>query len=369
MASDFYQMVVPVDNFFLKGLADLQVGRVMFRTTSAVLPGMKDHIPKAMAASPYSPKQRRELTKTFDETITRAYGGAPTCGIVTIMTNLTELRAQIKSTQDYLEELPNVQAGSLSQGERAQLQRMAQNTHIDQSQQQDSEQDRLLEVAEASVEDALDLMRCYTHILFGRDARAYIGLWGSVPSQTRPAFGSNAIGDYTLRLQRVGKFFEFDMTPPRLATLQREHAFNELNGALGKEADARSGLEGVVIGAMWRLARGVVAADPAEKFLNLVIALESLMIEKNERGSKFDKMSSRLATFMENDASKRPPLAAWARGIYTRRNEHAHAAAREAPVQEVIQLEAYAVGAFLKLAKNFGTWQDHSDFIRWVGTT
>ena len=172
-----------------------------------------------------------------------------------------------------------------------------------------------------------------------------------------------------LRIDRVGKFFEFDLTRAHLETIRKQGAFDILSGVLAKTESARTGLEAVVVKSMWRLARGVVSSDPAEKFLNLAIALESMMIETTERGTKFDKMSRRLAAFIEVDAGKRPPLDAWARTVYSRRNEHVHAAAREAPLEQVLKLEGYTLAAFIKMAQQFSTWNTHMEFVAWADAT
>ena len=171
MPSVPYQTFVPVANLFLKNMEELQIGRVKFVPMQAALPLVKKVIHDTMAHSEYTMKERKHHTQTLNETLDNFYSPAPTCALVKADSDLPVMEKAIQDEQKYMEDMFSAQPLGMTPIEVGRLAQMAQAELTRIMQQRDAQRSDLRDRAEAEVNQCLDLLRCYTHILFGREAR------------------------------------------------------------------------------------------------------------------------------------------------------------------------------------------------------
>ena len=305
------QATVPIENLVLSGMDELMVGKVMFRSRSKTMPLLQEKLSEALSNK--SEADRVSTKHLFESTIFPHYNSTPTCAEVTL----------------------------------------------------DAEQSRVAELVDSEVDASLNLLRCYTHLLFPRDSRAFIGLKGAVSESTRPYvdFTKDA---FHVHLQKVGMFFPYEVTPDVLQNLVQYCAFNELSGVLKKQETDRTELERVIVTAIRWLGRSITASDVPEQVLSLAIALERLMIPDNDRSAKAESLAQRLAFLVGEDTDGRMSIFDQGKKLYRLRSDVVHDGRVQVPVADIQALETYSCLALVKMAQRLQDWQTHSDFMYWA---
>lgn len=305
------QATVPIENLVLVGLDELAVGKVTFRSYSRTAPLLQQKLLEALSNG--SEAERQAVSELFASTVFPHYTSSPTCAEVTLC----------------------------------------------------AEKSRVSELVGSEVDASLNLLRSYTHLLFPRDSRAFIGLKGAVNGNTRPcvSFTSNS---FQTDLQIVGMLVPYTVTPDVLQHLVQSCAFNELSGLLKKQEADRTELERVIVTAIRWLGRSVTASDVPEQVLSLAIALERLMIPDNDSGAKADTLAQRLGFLVGEDADSRMSIYEQAKKLYRLRSDVVHDGKVQVPVAGVQALEKYACLALIKMAQHLADWKTHSDFTHWA---
>lgn len=305
------QAIVPIDNLVLSGLEELVVGKVKFRPCAQAAPEMQQEL--AQGLSNKSEAERDMTNKLFEDTVLPHYKSSPTCAEVTLS----------------------------------------------------AEQSRVTELVDSEVDASLNLLRCYTHLLFPRDARAFIGLKGAVTGNTRPCVDFSTDG-FHINLQNVGMFFPYAMTPDKLQHLVRHCSFDELSAVLGKPEADRTQIERVIVTAIRWLGRSVNASDVPEQVLSLAIALERLMIPDSEQGGKADNLAQRLAFLVGDNVDNRMAIYERGKKLYRLRSDVVHDGKTLVSVDDLQNLENYSCMALVKMAQHLTEWQTHNDFVYWA---
>lgn len=305
------QAAVPIENLILSGLEELAVGKVTFRSYLKVAPSIQQKL--AQALSNKSNTQRAATDQIYEEAVLPHYNNSPTCAEVIL----------------------------------------------------DAEQNRVTEMVNSEVDASLNLLRCYTHLLFPREARAFVGLKGAVIGNTRPCI-SFTEDNFHISLENVGMLMPYTVTPIVLQRLIQHYAFNELSAVLKKPELDRTQLERVIVTAIRWLGRSVNASDVPEQVLSLAIALERLMIPDNEQGGKADSLAQRLAFLVGEDVDNRMAIYEQGKKLYRLRSDVVHDGKISVSVDDLQKLENYSCMALVKMAQHLTEWQTHNDFVYWA---
>ncbi len=305
------QAVVPIENLVLSGLEEFTVGKVHFRPYSKVAPSIKQKL--AQALSNKSNTQREATDQIYEEAVLPHYSNSPTCAEVIL----------------------------------------------------DAEQNRVTEMVNSEVDASLNLLRCYTHLLFSREARAFIGLKGAVLGNTRPCI-SFTEDNFYISLENVGMLMPYTVTPTVLEHLVQNYAFNELSAVLKKPELDRTQLERVIVTAIRWLGRSVNASGVPEQVLSLAIALERLMIPDNEQGGKADSLALRLAFLVSSNADERMSIYEQGKKLYRLRSDVVHDGKISVAIDDLQNLERYSCLALVKMAQHLTEWKTHNDFVYWA---
>jgi hypothetical protein len=305
------EATVPVENLVLVGLTELVVGKVKFVPSSTALPAMQQKLAQSLGSNTDADKQAK--ISILEDTAVAHYRNSPTCAELTL----------------------------------------------------DAEHNRVTELVDSEVDASLNLLRCYTHLFFPKDARAFIGLKGVISESTRPCVDFTANG-FHINLQKVGMFFPYTVTPDVLEEMVKHYAFNELSDVLKKEEADRTGLERVIVTAIRWLGRSVNATDLPEQVLSLAIALERLMIPDNEQGGKADSLALRLAFLVGENEDSRRIIYDQGKKLYRLRSDVVHDGRIQLPTADIEKLEGYSCLALIKMAQNLKDWKTHNDFVYWA---
>jgi hypothetical protein len=307
----------PVDFLILDKMSELPIGKVVLRPVSGVhqriLSEFSDRIDKVEKFNEQQKQQTKEQISTY---ILQAFENVATCAEVTV----------------------------------------------------EAESNKVQQHADAEVDASLNLLRCYTHLLFARDLRVKMGLRGETGYFLRPVIGfGESDSSWTFSFQSIGLLQPFVVSPESLEVLKRDYAFDTLSDILAKAESSRSQLENAVITAIRWLGRGVTAFDLPEKVLHFAAASERLLTgDKENKSEIMDKFARRLAFLVRDDPADRLQLSSRARELYKIRNNVIHAGRTDISEQDVIEMEVLTLQALIGMAKHLGEWAKHDDFISWV---
>lgn len=311
-----WQTFVPVDNLVLEGLSELRIGNVYFHPFTSINKLLRELTHYHIDLSPQSEEEKTKIKELVENNLLSIYGTAQTCAELTV------------------------------KGEKT----------------------RIPELVDADVDASLNLLRCYTNILFDRDARAYIGLRGSVFRAARPCFiFASEEEAYTANIQNIGMLCPYKINAENLQHLRTHGAFDTLNDLLSKPDTSRTELESILLTTIRWLGRGVVATDYPEKVLALSVALERLLTTDQEEHSDItDRLARRLGLLLSDEPSSRVEIYRRAKQLYGLRSEVVHAGRTDIENLDVIQMEFLAYNALIKMAQKLGEWQKHNDFTNWA---
>lgn len=311
-----WEAFVPVDNLLLEGLAELRVGRVYFRPYTSVDKLLREAVFHVVEVSPNPEEEKPKFKELIESNLLALYAMAPSCAQLTLK----------------------------------------------------GEESRIPELVDADVDAALNLLRCFTNLLFDRGQRAFIGLRGTVFGADRPCFILAPEEErFIANVQKTGMLFPFRLNAEKLQFLKEHCAFDILTEVLAKPDSSRTELEKVLLTAIRWLGRGVVAADYPEKVLTLSVAMERLLTtDKEEHADITDRLARRLALLVSTDTNSRLEIYRRAKQLYGLRSEVVHAGRTDIEDFDVIQMEQLAVSALIKLGEHSGEWQRHEDFTCWA---
>src|ERR1044072_3238559 len=309
--------LAPVDFLVLENISELNVGKIVLRPTSSVYERvLAEFTERINQVEKYDEQQKQELKYQIGAAFFQAFNNVATCAEGTV----------------------------------------------------EAESSRVQKLAAREVESSLNLLRCYTHLLFPRDHRVKMGLRGETSYILRPALGfSTSDPSWTFNFQSIGLLQPFVVSPERLELLRKKFALDVLSETLAKAEASRTKLERAVVTAIRWLGRGVTAFDLAEKVLHFAAASERLLMSDEENKSEImDKFARRLAFLIRDDPSKRLELSSRAKDLYKIRNKVIHAGKIDVSEEDVIEMEVLTIQALVKMAQRLGDWTKHEHFIAWV---
>jgi hypothetical protein len=149
----------------------------------------------------------------------------------------------------------------------------------------EGESSKVKDLAEEEIETSLNLLRCYTHILFSHGLRVKMGLRHTTGYYLRPSMGFSSTDEsWTLDSNNVGVNHNFELSKVKIAFLTKTYAFDELSQIIAKPTSQRTKLEKLIVTTVRWLGRGVSEDDKANKVLHYAAASETLIMGQISEG-------------------------------------------------------------------------------------
>ncbi|MBI3910940.1 MAG: hypothetical protein HY320_08400 [Armatimonadetes bacterium] len=305
-----WTVYLPVDNLVLEGVSTLELGGLTFRPTQLAVPEFVQDSWNSIDTTANTPEQKRGHKFQLAQIAFDAYGNFPTTARTVV----------------------NSEAG------------------------------QAVQITADRIIAGINVLRCFTHLLFSLDSRAYIGLAGTVIHHNRVGF-LFAEDSHHVRIDAIGAFQEYVLNPARLEHLRQKCALSRFDEILRKPADERNNLENALfIAAQW-IGAGINSSEPAQKILHYTIGLERLLHGQGGEGIA-DKMATRMAYVIggSNVLSNYHE----AKRLYDLRSKVAHTGESIFPYEDTLKLEVMAVQSLVAVANRMHEWQSQEDLIKWV---
>jgi hypothetical protein len=309
--------LAPIDFLIFEDIPELTIGKVVFRPTTSIYErSLNEFNARIDRVEGYSVEQNQQMKQTIKEYFDQTILPTPVCAEVTV----------------------------------------------------EAESSRVQQLADSEIDASLNLLRCYTHLLFDRKLRVRMGLRGENMYIMRPIVGfSESDSSWVFNFQSIGILHPFKLSKDVLELLKEKYSLGILSQTLAKWDLDRSKLEQAVVTSIRWLGRSVMAPDLPEKVLNLAAASERLLTGDNEDKSEIaERFARRLAFLIREKPEDRLNLSIRARELYKVRNKVIHAGKTEVNESDVKEMEILTMQALIKMAQHLGEWTKHEQFSRWV---
>lgn len=303
----------PIKNLIFEDFTELRIGKVIFRKTSDLREQTVRDLNNRLYPSLISDKQKENLSNELD----RVYGEAAVCAEVVL----------------------------------------------------EAESSRLPQLVDSEIDAALNLLRCYTHLLFSRSYDVRIGLEGEVlysPRKTLSFSEHEPKPSITTHSRAIGSLAPYQLTAQAVKGLREKFSLDILSSVIAKSESERSNLERAIVTSIRWLGRGVAASDLPEKVLNFAAASERLLIGDENKSEIAERYSRRLAFLVGDTPQQRLEISIRARDLYKVRNAVIHAGKTDISQEDVEEIEELTRDALLKMAQHLDEWNDHKQFAEWV---
>jgi hypothetical protein len=308
----------PIKNLVFVGFPELTVGKVSFRKTSDIRKRTVREFERRLNFTPTSYEEKLKREKKFGGKLDGVYGSAIVCA---------EL---------------NLEAESL----------------------------RLPKLLDSEIDASLNLLRCYTHLLFSRSYKIRIGLEGELIYAGRETLSFPKDGSELSMIthsRSIGSLQPYRLTAQAVKELREKFSFDILSSVISKPGSERSGIERAVVTSIRWLGRGVSATDLPEKVLNFAAASERLLIGNSENKSEIaERYSRRLAFLTGKTPERRLEVSIRAKELYKVRNEVIHAGKTDISKKDVEEMEELTRDALIEMAQHLNEWSNHKQFAKWV---
>lgn len=228
------------------------------------------------------------------------------------------------------------------------------------------EHKKAFEVAEESVQDAVDLLA-----FFGRDALEASGelaseVWGQVPGFGDPPRWVEALRSEGCRIVFPRRSVSLRVTKRHLRRMLAE-GFEWASAALAKRFRDRNPLErGVLLAIKW-IAEAELDPSLASVLVKRVLALETLLLRGGDQPFA-STLSERLAFLLGKTKEERMQVEGWAKRMYSVRSRLVHEG-QDREIEDVMpsswHLSTRAVIAVIRGAQRRG-WRSVDDIAAWI---
>lgn len=306
--------IVPIDNLLLDRISELIVGKVSFKPNSE--PFIKSTLDRLYAIADTAPSPRDEIQQ-----------------------HKQTLNMLIRST--YIS--PTYAEVNIS-----------------------AEQGKVAQLVDAEVDASLNLLRCYTHLLFSEDSKTLIGLRGDVVRVMRPCVSFSGESQDSINMQSIGALQPFVLTSEKVEILKKQYGFDRLSEVFSKDGASRNSLEKAVVTSIRWLGRSVTASALPEKVLNLAAATERLILTDNDDKTETgDKQARRMSFLIATNPAESLSIYKRAKRHYALRSEVIHAGRTDISEEEVLEMETFVLKSLIAIAKRMDEWRSHDDFVIW----
>jgi len=216
----------------------------------------------------------------------------------------------------------------------------------------------------SEIDYVINLLRCYSIILFSNNLNVKIGLSEAVVKRNRYSIAFRANGSFHDHFESVGPVSDYILTNNDLEHLKQNCNLSGLSNVLSKSMNARSDMELRLTAAIRWIGMGVHDDVNCDKFLKHAIALEALFTNQDDEIST--PLSERCAFVLSDKSDKREQIYRLMKKLYRIRSKIAHQGLIDVQEDDVRKIQSIAVMCLLKFCNNIDKWDTLEDLDKWI---
>ena len=310
------RVLIPIESFRLIGIPELTIGNVRFIEYDSIREKMRFELHELIDHNPTIPTEHKHLNKEHWEEMAIKPFLNKVCADVTV----------------------------------------------------NSEVEKSYSKASNEVENAINLLRCYIPLLFSQGLKVKIGIYGghdNISAGLRCLLSLKPSEGFNCSLERFGPLEPYNMGPDKLKHLKENCYLDQLGSILAKDTKSRNDLEKRIINAIRWIGTGIHSGSECDKFLMFVIALESLLMKRNEEG-KSSPIAERCAFLLSDKFDRRTQIDKEVIAAYNTRSEIVHEGQTEITAEQVGSAQWLAISCLFSVCHRLSEWQTLDDLIKWV---
>jgi len=228
----------------------------------------------------------------------------------------------------------------------------------------EAEESRAGDVARRALNEALSVLRGFTHLQYPRKNRCLFDLKGRL-IRSREAWIGLTDGRWLMHSNVAGALQPYELTDANVDHLRTSCALGVFDSILSRRKQERTQLEQAIVVALQWHGAAVNASTPAEEFVWHTVAIERLLICDKET-STTDRFADRLAWLLGPSGVERRKIRSLATRLYGIRSDIVHAGETRVEEEHVQHIELLASGALITMAQQTSQRSTQENFRDWV---
>jgi len=217
------------------------------------------------------------------------------------------------------------------------------------------------------LENAINLLRCYTQLIFSSSSKVKIGIAGTIIKRTHISYLSiKTGGEFSAKGSLAGSLEPYELNPTLLKHLKDKCYLDQFGDILSKDKSLRTELENRIVTAIRWIGSGINEEVDCDKFLKLAIALECLLLRRDEEEGKGSPIAERCAFLLTDDHKKRLDLDGDVKKLYGKRSDIAHEGETEIEKGQLAYMQRIVISCLLKICPKTSEWKNMQDLVDWA---
>jgi hypothetical protein len=171
-------------------------------------------------------------------------------------------------------------------------------------------------------------------------------------------------GGYHCHRERFGPVEPYSISPDKLKHLEDYCYFDQFSSILEKDEKLRNDLEKRILNAIRWIGAGVHSGSECNKFLMFIIALECLLMRRNE--GKSPLIAERCAFLLSDKTDGRLKIDKVVKELYDTRSEIVHEGLTEITAEQTGSAQWLAIQCLFSVCRRLNEWQKLDDLIDWA---
>jgi hypothetical protein len=216
------------------------------------------------------------------------------------------------------------------------------------------------------IENAINLLRCYIPLIFSSGLRVKIGIDGSIIKRTHVSYLSieTVGGQFNGKGLAIGPLNEYELNPASLKHLKDNGHLDQFGAILYKDKSSRTELENRIVTAIRWIGSGINEEANCDKFLKLAIALECLLLTREEEGKRAP-IAERCAYLLTRDPQKQLDIDKRVKKLYDKRSKIAHEGETEIEKEQLAYMKRIVLSCLLEICPKTSEWKSIQDIVNW----
>jgi hypothetical protein len=157
----------------------------------------------------------------------------------------------------------------------------------------------------------------------------------------------------------------YNLSQEKLKHLKDNCYLDKLGSILAKDVKYRKDLEKRIMNAIRWIGAGTHSGSDCDKFLMFVIAIECLLIKRDEEG-KSSPIAERCAFLLSDKPERRIEIDRGVKDLYNTRSEIVHEGLTEITAEQAGSAQWLSISCLFALCRRLSEWQNLDELIKWV---
>lgn len=227
-----------------------------------------------------------------------------------------------------------------------------------------AEESYLRDVVERKLDEVLNILRGFTHLIFPREHQCLFGIKGWLV-KGHEAFISVAMNDSKWNYSKnlIGAKFPYELTTDKVDFLRKNCALDIFDAILHKNEYTQ--FENALLVASHWHGSAINAPTSSQEFVWHTVALERLLICDKE-SSTTERFAKRLAWLLGTTGEERCRISKLATQLYDIRSRIVHAGDTIVSPDSLAQIDYLTSVAMIVVAQKTLSWKKQEEFRDWV---